>query len=133
MLTRILLVEDEPALADTIKLNLELEKYHVTAVADGKQAVRTFKEARFDLIVLDIMLPGLDGFSVCQAIRLENTQVPILMLTAKNTSNDRIEGLKIGADDYLTKPFNLEELLLRISNLLRRSQKKEAIRFNVIL
>ncbi|MCC6384732.1 MAG: response regulator transcription factor [Bacteroidia bacterium] len=124
MLTRILLVEDEPALADTIKLNLELEKYHVTAVADGKQAVRTFKEARFDLIVLDIMLPGLDGFSVCQAIRLENTQVPILMLTAKNTSNDRIEGLKIGADDYLTKPFNLEELLLRISNLLRRSQKK---------
>lgn len=130
MATRILLVEDEISLSDTIKLNLELEGYTVTAIGDGKQALKTFKEARFDLILLDVMLPGLDGISVCQAVRLENSDIPILMLTAKNTSQDKIEGLKTGADDYLTKPFNLEELLLRIGNLLRRSQRKENERLN---
>ncbi len=118
--TRILLVEDEQSLSDTIKLNLELEGNKVVTANDGKKALKAFKTERFDLVILDVMLPEMDGFTVCEAIRLENTQVPILMLTAKNSSNDRVNGLKKGADDYLTKPFNLEELLLRVQNLLRR-------------
>ncbi len=120
---RILLVEDEQSLADTIKLNLELEGYKVITANDGKKALKAFKQERFNLIVLDVMLPEMDGFTVCEAIRLDNAEVPILMLTAKNASADRVNGLKIGADDYLTKPFNLEELLLRINNLLKRTYR----------
>lgn len=123
--TRILLVEDEQSLSETIKLNLELEGYHVTLTNDGKKGLKAFKNARFDLVILDVMLPQLDGFTVCESIRLENTTVPVLFLTAKSSSADKINGLKIGADDYLTKPFNLEELLLRVSNLLRRSQQNK--------
>ncbi len=118
---RILLVEDEQSLAETIKLNLELEGYKVTTANDGKKALKAFKQERFNLIILDVMLPEMDGFTVCESIRLDNAEIPILMLTAKNASADRVNGLKMGADDYLTKPFNLEELLLRISNLLKRS------------
>jgi two-component system alkaline phosphatase synthesis response regulator PhoP len=125
MAARILLVEDEMALLETLRLNLELEGYHITVATDGRQALKAFKEARFDLILLDLMLPGIDGLTVCQSIRLENAHVPILMLTARSTTQDKIEGLKTGADDYLTKPFNLEELLLRISNLIRRTQRNE--------
>ena len=121
MSTRILLVEDEQSLHETIKLNLELEGYKVQSANDGKKALKAFKQERFDLIILDVMLPEIDGFTVCEAIRLENQQVPILFLTAKNSSADRINGLKIGGDDYLTKPFNLEELLLRVQILLKRS------------
>jgi two-component system, OmpR family, alkaline phosphatase synthesis response regulator PhoP len=121
MSTRILLVEDEQSLLETIKLNLELEGYKVQSASDGKKALKAFKQERFDLIILDVMLPEMDGFTVCEAIRLENQQVPILFLTAKHSSADRINGLKIGGDDYLTKPFNLEELLLRVQILLKRS------------
>ncbi len=121
--TRILLVEDEASLSDTIKLNLELEGYKVQTVGDGKKALKLFRQERFDLIMLDVMLPEMDGFSVCEAIRLENETVPILFLTAKHSSSDRIAGLKKGADDYLTKPFNLEELLLRVQSLLKRSAR----------
>lgn len=121
--TRILLVEDEQSLADTIKLNLELEGYKVQMASDGKKALKMFKQERFDLVILDVMLPEMDGFTVCEAIRLDNEQIPVLFLTAKNSSADRVTGLKIGADDYLTKPFNLEELLLRIQVLLKRSQR----------
>lgn len=120
---RILLVEDEQSLSDTIKLNLELEGYVVQTAHDGKSALKTFKGERFNLIVLDVMLPEMDGFTVCEAIRLDNPDIPILFLTAKNSSTDRINGLKIGADDYLTKPFNLEELLLRVQILLKRYSK----------
>lgn len=120
---RILLAEDEENLLKTIKLNLELEGYNVMAVDDGKKALDEFKARRFDLIVLDVMLPEIDGFSVCQTIRLENSQVPILFLTAKSSSLDKVQGLKIGADDYLTKPFNLEEFLLRVQILLKRSAR----------
>jgi len=118
---RILLVEDEENLMDVIKMNFELEGYHVTGVANGAEAVDVFRSGRYDLIVLDVMLPGMDGYKVCQTIRLENTRVPILFLTAKNASADRIQGLKIGGDDFLSKPFNLEELLLRVSKLMERS------------
>ncbi len=116
---RILLVEDEQSLIDVIKLNLELEGYDVTVAPDGRKALELARKARFDICVLDVMLPGIDGFSVCKTLRLENNRIPILFLSAKSTGADRVEGLRIGGDDYLTKPFNLEELLLRISNLIR--------------
>lgn len=126
---RILLVEDEEHLQEAIKLNLELEGYKVVAVGNGTEAVRVFKQERFNLVVLDVMLPELDGFAVCEAIRLHNSNVPILFLSAKNTSEDKILGLKRGADDYMTKPFNLEEFLLRVNVLVKRSltqdEKKE--------
>lgn len=118
---RILLVEDEKSLSDTIKLNLELEGYTVHSVDSGKKAVKVFNEERFNIIILDVMLPEMDGFTVCEAIRLDNSVVPILFLTAKSTPEDRINGLKLGGDDYLTKPFNLEELLLRVNILLKRT------------
>lgn len=121
--TRILLVEDEQSLADTIKLNLELEGYKVQLADDGKKALKIFKQERFDLVILDVMLPEMDGYTVCEAIRLDNEQIPVLFLTAKHSSSERITGLKVGADDYLTKPFNLEELLLRIQVLLKRAQR----------
>lgn len=120
---RILLVEDEQTLAETIKLNLELEGYTVNAVGDGKKALKAFKQGRYNLIILDVMLPEMDGFTVCESIRLENNQVPILILTAKSSGADRVNGLRIGADDYLTKPFNLEEMLLRVNKLIKRSLK----------
>ncbi len=125
------MVEDEQSLSDTIKLNLELEGYKVQAVGDGKKALRAFRQERFDLIVLDVMLPEMDGFTVCESIRLENQQVPILFLTAKHSSTDRINGLKIGGDDYLTKPFNLEELLLRVQILLKRSLASQEMKTNI--
>lgn len=117
---RILLVEDEEGLQDTITLNLELEGYEVSAVNNGKTALEEFARKRFDLVILDVMLPEVDGFTICQTIRLENTKVPILFLTAKSSVEDRIFGLKIGGDDYLTKPFNLDEFLLRVQALLKR-------------
>jgi len=120
---RILLVEDEENIRDVVKLNLELDNYEVVTADDGKKAIKHFKEEHFDLIVLDVMLPEIDGFQVCEQIRLTNMDVPIIFLTAKDTPNDRIIGLKRGGDDYLTKPFNLEELLLRIKNLIKRTSK----------
>tara|TARA_B110000046_G_scaffold29549_1_gene31088 strand:+ start:436 stop:1140 length:705 start_codon:yes stop_codon:yes gene_type:complete len=121
MSKRILLVEDEERLLEVIKLNLELEGFDVVCAIDGKQALEEFHTHRFDLILLDVMLPHMDGFAVCRSIRLENRKVPILFLTAKNSAQDRVLGLKIGGDDYLVKPFDLEELLLRIQRLLERS------------
>lgn len=126
-MTRILLAEDEISLSETIKLNLEMEGYRVQVAGDGKKALKLFKQERFDLVILDVMMPELDGFAVCQAIRLENDKVPILFLTAKSASGDRVAGLKLGADDYLTKPFNLEELLLRVQILLKRTSSQEAV------
>ncbi len=117
----ILLVEDEENLQEALKLNLELEGYEVTGSFDGAEALRFFQQEHFDLIILDVMLPELDGISVCETIRLTNTELPILILSAKNSSADRVIGLKKGADDYLTKPFNLEELLLRVDKLIRKS------------
>lgn len=123
---RILVVEDEENLLEAIKMNLELEGYEVTVAVTGPQALKKFGEERFNLVVLDIMLPELDGFQVCQTIRVTNSEIPILFLTAKDTSEDKVMGLKLGADDYLTKPFNLEELLLRVRILIRHSMKGTA-------
>jgi two-component system alkaline phosphatase synthesis response regulator PhoP len=121
---RILLVEDEENIRDIVKLNLEMEGYEVVTTGNGKTAVKHTNEQHFDLLILDVMLPEVDGFSICEQVRLKNSDVPIIMLTAKDTPKDRIQGLKRGADDYLTKPFNLEELLLRVANLIKRSQKQ---------
>ncbi len=121
MSKRILLVEDEERLLEVVKLNMELEGYEVMVARDGKEALEVFHQQRFDLILLDVMLPNMDGFSVCRSIRLENRKVPILFLTAKNSAQDRVMGLKIGGDDYLVKPFDLEELILRVQRLLERS------------
>jgi two-component system alkaline phosphatase synthesis response regulator PhoP len=125
---RILLVEDEEHLQHALKLNLEMEHYQVHAEASGSAAVKAFREQKFHLVILDIMLPEMDGYMVCESIRLHNSQVPILFLSAKNTPADRINGLKRGADDYLTKPFALEELLLRVQKLIERSEKNGAIK-----
>jgi len=120
MAYRILLAEDEASLRDLIVLNLELEGYAVQAVSNGKAALLKAQNERFNLLILDVMMPELDGFSVCEAVRLENQEVPILFLTALNAANDRVKGLKLGADDYLNKPFHLEELLLRVKSLVQR-------------
>ncbi len=129
MSKRILLVEDEASIRDLIKLNLEIENYEVVALDNGKEVVKTYNQEHFDLILLDVMLPEVDGFQVCEQIRLIDVHIPILMLTAKDAQSDKLAGLKKGADDYLTKPFNLEELLLRIEKLIRRAnpQEKEKI------
>lgn len=123
MKPRILLVEDEEHILEAVKTNLELEGYEVVAVSDGEKAVSTFSGQHFNLIVLDVMLPKMSGFEVCEQIRLEDLDTPILFLTAKGDSSDKVRGLKIGADDYLTKPFNLEELILRVKVLIKHSVK----------
>lgn len=119
----VLLVEDEENLHESLKLNLELEGYQVTSAFDGVQAMKAVQNEYFDLIIMDVMIPEMDGFSVTQNIRLTNTEVPILILSAKDSSADRVTGLKKGADDYLTKPFNLEELLLRVQKLIRKNKR----------
>jgi DNA-binding response OmpR family regulator len=118
---RILIVEDDKHIAEGVKLNLELLGFEVTIAGDGMSGLDSWRRARPDLIVLDIMLPGIDGFSVLQRIRLEDERIPILILSARAEPDDRIQGLAGGVDDYLTKPFNLEEFQLRIQRLLRRA------------
>jgi two-component system alkaline phosphatase synthesis response regulator PhoP len=119
----ILLVEDEENLHEALKMNLELEGYEVTSAYDGIQAMKAVQNEYFDLIIMDVMIPEIDGFNVTQNIRLTNTEVPILILSAKDSSEDRVMGLRKGADDYLTKPFNLEELLLRVQKLIRKNKQ----------
>lgn len=119
----ILLADDEENLHETLKLNLELEGYSVTSAYNGTQALKAIQNEYFDLIIMDIMMPEVDGISVTESIRVKNIDVPILILSAKNTGADRVLGLRKGADDYLTKPFNLEELLLRVEKLIQKNKK----------
>ncbi|HZF63143.1 MAG TPA: response regulator transcription factor [Chitinophagaceae bacterium] len=119
----VLLVEDEENLHETLKLNLELEGYEVTSAFDGAAAMKAVQNEYFDVIIMDVMLPEIDGVSVTQNIRLTNDEVPILILSAKNTGADRVLGLRKGADDYMTKPFDLEELLLRVKKLISKSKR----------
>jgi len=121
----ILLVEDEENLHEALKLNLELEGYEVSSAFDGAAAIKAIQSEYFDLLILDVMLPEIDGINVTETVRLQNNEVPILILSAKNTSADRVLGLKKGADDYLTKPFNLEELLLRVHKLIDKNKKMQ--------
>lgn len=117
----ILLVEDEIHLARGICYNLEQEEYRVSHVESGEEALERLAYERFSLVILDVMLPGMDGFGVCRRIREMDGRVPILILTARVNEGDRITGLASGADDYLTKPFSLDEFLLRVGGMLRRS------------
>ncbi len=119
----ILLVEDEENLHDALRLNLELENYRVTSAYDGNEALKAITGEYFDLVILDVMLPGIDGITVAETVRLQQNPVPILILSARNSSADRVLGLKKGADDYLDKPFNLEELLLRVKKLIEKNER----------
>jgi two-component system alkaline phosphatase synthesis response regulator PhoP len=119
--SRLLLVEDEPALAATLQDMLKGEKYLVEHVENGLIARQKILTERYDLIVLDVMLPGLSGFDVCESVRNEGIRTPILILTARGQTSDKVRGLTLGADDYLAKPFDPSELLARIQALLRRA------------
>lgn len=128
-LKKILLVEDESNLASIIQLNLEIENYEVHVCDNGLNAIEKFKSIGPDLVILDVMLPELNGIEVCKQLKKLNSEVPVLFLSAKSSGAEKIEGLKSGGDDYLTKPFNLEELILRVQNLVRRLpvNKKEDV------
>ncbi len=122
MAYNILVAEDQPDIRDLLVLNLRQAGYQVLAVSDGLQALASQHEQASDLLVLDLMMPGMDGLEVCKALRARGRSTPILMLTAKSTELDRVLGLELGADDYLTKPFSLAELLARVKALLRRAE-----------
>ncbi|MBT8230637.1 MAG: response regulator transcription factor [Bacteroidia bacterium] len=116
----ILYVEDDEVLSFVTKDNLELNGYKVTHAKDGKEAINYFKKDSFDLCLVDVMLPEVDGFAVAREIRSRHSQIPIIFLTAKSLKEDKLKGLKLGADDYITKPFSIEELLLKIEIFLKR-------------
>jgi DNA-binding response OmpR family regulator len=129
-LPAILVAEDQADIRDLLALNLRSAGYEVTAVADGRAALERQTEQARDLLILDLMMPGLDGLEVCKALRAKGSATPILMLTAKSTELDRVLGLELGADDYLTKPFSLAELLARVKALLRRADLLRAAQAN---
>ena len=122
MPAQILVAEDQTDIRDLLVMNLRQAGHEVTAVADGLAALASQNEQASDLLILDLMMPGLDGLEVCKALRARGRSTPILMLTAKSTELDRVLGLELGADDYLTKPFSLAELLARVKALLRRAE-----------
>lgn len=122
---KVLLVEDDPNLGEILSEYLSLKGYDTLLARDGEEGERKFKAGQFDLCILDLMMPKKDGFSLAKDIRLINEDVPIIFLTAKSMKQDVIKGFTIGADDYITKPFSMEELLLRIQAILKRSQKAE--------
>ncbi len=133
---KVLLAEDDLNLGTILKEFLEIKGFNVTLSPDGDSALETFKTGKFDLCILDVMMPKIDGFTVAKRIRGFNDQVPIIFLTARHMQQDRIEGLKLGADDYITKPFSTEELLLRIKAIFRRiegtaSSNKELTEFGI--
>jgi DNA-binding response OmpR family regulator len=119
--TRILLVDDEQSVQTLLSYPLRKDGYHVTSALDGREALERFTEARFDLVILDLMLPKLDGVEVCRQMR-RHSQVPIIMLTAKGSETDKVAGLEVGADDYITKPFSMREFRSRVKAALRRSR-----------
>lgn len=123
---RILYVEDDESLSFVTRDNLQLQGYDISCCYDGQSALEAFRTVQFDLCVLDVMLPEIDGFTLAREIRRLDQHVPIIFLTAKSLKEDRIHGLKLGADDYLTKPFSIEELILKIEVFLRRSQVRPA-------
>lgn len=120
-MTRILVVEDEPGIALGLEDDLRMEGYEVEVVADGATACRRARETAFDMILLDVMLPGKDGFEICRELRHAGMRVPILMLTARTQEAEKVMGLEVGADDYVTKPFSTRELRARVRALLRRA------------
>lgn len=126
-MTRILIAEDEPGIALGLEDDLKMEGYQVEVVSDGISAAKRAAEVSFDLILLDIMLPGKDGFEVCRELRRRGSRTPILMLTAKAQEAEKVMGLELGADDYVTKPFGTRELRARIKALLRRTRLEDEL------
>ncbi len=131
MNSRILLIEDEPHLAAGIAENLQAEGYEVAICTNGAEGLREMKTGKAQLVILDVMLPQMDGYTVCELARAQGVSTPVLFLTAKGGVDDRLRGLRAGGDDYLPKPFNLEELLLRVAAILRRAPAggRPAVRF----
>ena len=125
---RILVIEDEKKVADFIKRGLKEEGYAVDVASDGEDGYFQAKEISYDIILLDLMLPKLDGLSLCRKLRQEDIQTPLIMLTAKDSVTDKVTGLDSGADDYLTKPFSFEELLARIRAVLRKGKNQQPAR-----
>lgn len=133
-MARILVIEDEPEMQRGLRDNLEFEGYDVRIVGDGKKGMETIRNEKFDLILLDVMLPGMSGFDICKKARTEGVTTPIIMLTAKGEEVDKVLGLEFGADDYITKPFSLRELLARVKAVLRRTPSNTtAIATNIII
>jgi len=136
-MSRLLVVEDDPAILRGLSDNLRAESYEVTTAAEGEIAFRMARDGAFDLVLLDVMLPKMNGFEVCRRLRAEGSNVPILMLTARGEEADRVRGLDLGADDYLTKPFSVAELQARVRALLRRratpSRLPDEARFGDVL
>ena len=126
-MSRIIVIEDDRAILRGLKDNLEYESYDVLTATDGEQGYRLIREQSCDLVVLDLMIPKMDGYELCRKVRSEGITTPILMLTARSEEMDRVHGLDIGADDYVTKPFSVPELLARIRALLRRVQSPAAL------
>jgi DNA-binding response OmpR family regulator len=122
---RVLIVEDELPVRELLRLHLELGGFEIEEIGEGRGALRRTRETPFDLLILDVMLPGLDGISLCRAIRAEgpNTETPILMVTARDAESDKVIGLESGADDYLAKPFGIRELLARVGAIMRRHKR----------
>jgi DNA-binding response OmpR family regulator len=131
-MAKLLIVEDEPAMQLGLKDNLELESYQVDIASDGEEGLRKIKESSYDLILMDVMLPKLSGFDLCKTVRSAGIQTPIVLLTARGEEIDKVLGLELGADDYITKPFSLRELLARIKAILRRNTNKTASASNYV-
>ena len=126
MSPHLLIAEDDPHIREGLVAALESEGYRVTAVSDGAQALSRFAEGRYDLVLLDVMMPEVNGFDVCRQIRRKDRSVPVIMLTAKSEEIDKVVGLELGADDYITKPFGLRELLARLAAVRRRAARGAA-------
>ena len=125
-MSKVLIIEDEPNLRNLLALNLDLEGYTTDIAKDGAEAISKLESAHYDIIILDLMLPKISGMDVLTKLRISNSTLPVIITSAKDTSSDRIEGLKKGADDYLVKPFEIEELLIRMQKLLVRSKVSSA-------
>ncbi len=121
---RILLVEDDQNFGDVLRSYLEMHDYEITLATDGEEGLKRYQEGEFDLCIFDVMMPKKDGFTLAKEVREQDTEMPIIFLTAKTMKDDVLKGFKIGADDYISKPFNSEELLYRIQAILKRSQQK---------
>lgn len=124
---RILIIEDDPSITLMVRNNLEYEGFKVSSVADGRQAIQAARSFMPDLILLDLMLPGLDGFEICRAISQSSLGIPVIILSARSQSADKVRGLELGADDYITKPFSLDELLARVHAVMRRSTSSSPV------